>query len=318
MIFYIAIGLLILFEVFYVTSQNKVKLATLIEPVKPSTETKDESLQEQELDNFYLIDAKKQTKELEVWSQKAHKGMGSTVWELVDVKANIYSENMMYTVTGDTGVVDEIKKDMTISGHVKMVSSNGYLFHTDELRYNPEQKNIVTDDKVTMEGTKASQQEGLFLEGVGLVVHLTNHQMILQNEVRGEKPMSGGRMMKISSQQAELSGTAKTMIFRNNVVMKEGLMTVKGVYAEFQYRDGKLDTLFMDGGIHMQDPDKSGSAGIAIVYFNEDKYVFKKKPFVTQGENELIGEEIIIFNGGKRVQVKKANVEYHQEQEDKK
>ena len=94
--------------------------------------------------------------------------------------------------------------------------------------------------------------------------------------------------------------------------MKVDLMRVRGNYAVFQYRDGKLDTLYMDGGIHMQDQDKSGSSGEAIVYFNEDKYIFRKKPFVTQGENELIGDEITIFNRGQRVQVKNAKIEYHE------
>lgn len=312
LIFYIAIGLIIAFELFYLSSQRKSQTdKDLSPPVKQTADKKPESVQEQSLKDFYLVDAKNQKKELEVWSVQAHKAMGSTQWSMDQVKANIYSGEVTYTVTGAKGVVDEIKKTMTIEGDVKMISNNGYQFNTQHLNYDPEKKKITTDDKVTMESTKEGPDK-LFMEGVGLDVNLENNLMVLQNSVVGQKPMSGGRMMKITSQQAEMSGTKKSMAFRNDVVIRSDQMVVKGTYADFRYKEGKLDTLYMDGGIHLQDQDKIGSSGIAIVYFNEDKYVFKKKPFITQGENELIGDEIVVFNGGKRVQVKNAKMEYHQ------
>lgn len=129
--------------------------------------------------------------------------------------------------------------------------------------------------------------------------------------------MSQGRVMKISSQLADFSGISKSSVFRNNVLIVVDQMKVRGNFAKFQYKNNKLDTLFMDGGIHLKDPNKTGTAGEALVYFNEDKYVFRKKPFVTQSENDLMGDEVTIFDGGKRVQVKNAKVEYF-EQENKK
>lgn len=123
--------------------------------------------------------------------------------------------------------------------------------------------------------------------------------------------------MKISSQMGEFSGLHKSAFFKNNVLIEVDQMRVRGNYAKFQYKGKTLDTLFMDGGIHLQDPNKVGTSGEALVYFNEDKYIFRKKPFLTQSENELMGDEVIVFDGGKRVQVRNAKVEYFESEKKK-
>lgn len=271
-------------------------------------------VQEQTLTQLYLVESNSKKKDWEVWADSAHKGMGSAVWELDKVKAEFFSENVTYKVNGAKGTVDEAKKDMIIEGDVKLVSSNGYIFFTNKLVYNPTTKSINSRDKVSVEGPNEGHGR-LYMEGTGLNVSLVSNLMVLEKDVLGHKPMSQQRAMSIRSQRAEFSGTEQTAIFKNNVVIKVDKMVVKGNFANFQYKNGKLDTLTMDGGIHMQDQNKIGSSGEAIVYFNEDKYVFRKKPFVTQGENELIGDEIVIFNGGQRVQVRNAKAQYQQQSE---
>lgn len=276
---------------------------------EPGTEKKE--LEAQTIQNFHIVDTKGQTKELDLWALEANKPMGSTEWKMEDVKAQFYSENASYTVTGKTGTVDELKKTMVIEGQVKLNSTNGYIFYTEKLSYDPVQRKIISNDKVSLEGPPEEKQGRMYMEGVGLLVDMTTNMMIMQSDVKGFKTMSDNRLMNISSQKGEFSGKRKSVAFKNNVVIKVDKMRVRGNYAIFQYKDGKLDTLFMDGGIHMQDEDKTGSSGEAIVYFNEDKYIFRKKPFVTQKENELIGDEITVFNRGQRVQVKNAKIEYH-------
>lgn len=269
-------------------------------------------LEAQTIQNFHIVDTKGQTKELDLWALEAHKPMGSTEWKMEDVKAQFYSENASYTVTGKTGTVDELKKTMVIEGQVKLNSTNGYIFYTEKLSYDPIQRKIISNDKVSLEGPPEEKQGRMYMEGVGLVVDMPTNMMVIQSEVKGFKTMSDNRLMNISSQKGEFSGKRKSVAFKNNVIIKVDKMRVRGNYAIFQYKDGKLDTLFMDGGIHMQDEDKTGSSGEAIVYFNEDKYIFRKKPFVTQKDNELIGDEITVFNRGQRVQVKNAKIEYHE------
>jgi lipopolysaccharide transport protein LptA len=206
---------------------------------------------------------------------------------------------------------------MTIEGNVKLVSSNDYVFFTDTLIYDPSTKSILSKSKVSVEGPREANVGRMYMEGIGFHLSLINNLMILENHVNGQKPMSGKRSMSIQSQRAEFSGKLKSAVFKNNVVIKVEQMIVKGSIAQFQYKDGKLDTLMMDGGIHLRDQDKVGSSGEAIVYFNEDKYIFRKKPFISQGDNELIGDEIIVFNGGQRVQVKNAKAQYQQKMEKK-
>ncbi len=319
-IFTLALVLLIAFQWFYYSSKRNYEQEKTQESVQveaPSTSDESQTtqqkklLEEQKIENFYFFDAKKQIKELELWSKVGYKAMGTTVFKLDEVKVQFYSDNATYTVFGDNGQIDEINKDMKINGNVRLLSSNGYRFYTDSLTYDPQTRRIITDDKVSLEGPQETNGR-LYLEGYGLNVNMVTNVMIMKDRVSGFKPMSDGRVMKISSQMAEFSGKKQSVAFKNNVVMRVDKMVVRGNLATFQYKDGKVDTLYMDGGIHMKDVDKSGSAGEAIVYFNEDKYIFRKKPFLTQFENELIGDEIIVYNGGKRVQIRKAKVEYYQ------
>lgn len=301
--------IVVAFQWYYFAPSSRTETSESVSTNQTTSEKK--ATEEQKISNFYLVDSKGQKKEFELWANEAHKPMGDTEWTMQEVKVQFYSEKATYVVLGARGTVDEENKGMVIEGDVRMNSSNGYHFYTDKLFYDAGKKEISTASKVSLEGPK--EKEGrLYLEGKGLFVEIDKSEMVMQNDVSGFKPMSGGRVMKISSQRGEFSGRNKSVTFKNNVVILVDKMDVRGNLAKFQYKDNRLDTLYMDGGIHMQDPTKTGTAGEAIVYFNEDKYIFRKKPFLTQSENSLIGDEVIVFDGGKRVQVKNAKVEYYE------
>jgi LPS export ABC transporter protein LptC/lipopolysaccharide transport protein LptA len=313
-----ALVVFVIFEWYYVGLEpSEVTFTSDAMTSQNEAENTSKELESQTIQNFHIVWTKAQKKELDLWANQAHKPMGSPEWKMEEVKAQFYSQDASYTVTGKTGTVDELKKTMVIQGNVKLTSTNGHIFYTEQLRYEPEKRQIVSEDKVSLEGPPEENAGRLYLEGVGLNVDMETNLMIMQSQVKGHKTMSDNRTMKISSQRGEFSGKQKSAAFKNNVVIKVDLMRVRGNYAMFQYKDGRLDTLYMDGGIHLQDADKSGSSGEAIVYFNEDKYIFRKKPFVTQNDNELIGDEITIFNKGQRVQVKNAKIEYHDSEKPK-
>lgn len=311
----LAIVVFIAFEWYYFSSSSS-QIASPDTTSTPSETGEKKTTEGQKISNFYLVDSKGVKKEFELWATEAVKPMGDPEWQMKDVKVQFYTARAVYTVFGTRGTVNEEKNGMVIEGDVRMNSSNGYHFYTDRMEYNAQIKEITTESKINLEGPK--EKEGrLYMEGVGLYVDLNKSFMRIKSQVAGYKPMSQGRTMKISSQTAEFSGMSKAAEFRNNVVISVDKMQVRGNFAKFQYKNDKLDTLFMDGGIHLQDENKTGTAGEALVYFNEDKYVFRKKPFVTQSENELFGDEVVILDGGKRVQVRNAKVEYF-EQENKK
>lgn len=313
-IFGVAIFVFIIFEWYYFAVSSGPTAENAATSSQSDT-AKAKSDEAQKISNFQVVDSKGSKKEFELWATEAQKAMGATDWQLKDVKVQFYTESATYTVYGTTGTVNEEKR-MVIEGDVRMNSSNGYHFYTDRLDYNAQIKEITTDSKISLEGPK--EKEGrLYLEGVGLYVDLQKSFMRIKNKVSGYKAMSENRVMKISSDLGEFSGLNKSAFFKNNVLIAVDDMRVRGNFAKFQYKDNKLDTLFMDGGIHLQDPNKTGTSGEALVYFNEDKYVFRKKPFMTQSENELIGDEVIIFDGGKRVQVKNAKVEYFESEKEK-
>ncbi len=307
-----ALIVFIAFEWYYFSSSSDHKASSVKASSQAETEGK-KTTEGQKISNFYLVDSKGTKKEFELWATEANKPMGDPEWQMKAVKVQFYTERAVYTVFGDSGTVNEEKNGMVIEGNVRMNSSNDYHFYTDRIEYNAQVKEITTESKISLEGPR--EKEGrLYMEGVGLYVDLTKSFMRIKNKVSGYEPMSDARTMKISSDTADFSGLNKSAVFRNNVLIAVDKMKVRGNFAKFQYKNDKLDTLFMDGGIHLQDENKTGTAGEALVYFNEDKVVFRRKPFVTQSENELFGDEVVILDGGKRVQVRNAKVEYFEQE----
>lgn len=300
-----------LFQVYYYHATRELEQQKIV--LKTSSKAEQEganTLQEQKLTHIHLIDSSEKIKEWEVWSDEAYQKMGSSRWKLDNVESRFYSEENTYSVWGVEGAVDELERWMQVNGDVKLITSSNYTFFTDSLIYQQTSRFMSTEDKVVMRGPK--ERDGrLSLEGQGFNIDLNQNIMRLENDVQGRKNMSDGRLMKIISDRAKMDTSKKNTIFEDNVNIYVDDIHVSGNYAEFRYLKNQLHSLVMDGGIHFAGQGKTGSSGKAIIYFQEDKYVFLEKPFFTEANNDLIGDKVIVYDGGKRVQVYKGKAEYN-------
>ena len=74
--------------------------------------------------------------------------------------------------------------------------------------------------------------------------------------------------------------------------------------------------MFINGGVKIKDIGRWGVAGEAEVFFQEDKYIFRDNPKVVESDDQLVGDEIIVYDGGDRVVVKKAKTKYNTNREE--
>ena len=112
----------------------------------------------------------------------------------------------------------------------------------------------------------------------------------------------------IKSHRAQFSGASQYARFLDNVVIDYDTMRMTGPDATFNYDSQKdfVSSLNVQGGVKVSDLDKWATSQMVDVEFDKEKYIFKGEPRVVQNNDELKGEEIIFYEGGKKVKIKKA------------
>lgn len=282
-----------------------------------TAETSQQSDVEQTMYGAHLDEAKGQKKLWELDAKVARKKMKTEDFSLDVVKVKFYGENgVYYNGTGDKGYVGENQKKIKILGNTVITSSNSYVLNTEVIFYKTDDRTIDGPQEVTLVGPPDQQGDGgpLHMRADRFDANLNTNLINLKENVRGKKRISGGRNMKIRSHEALFSGASNFVLFKKDVVIDVDTMTITGPRAKFIYKNNELYSMFIDGGVKIKDIGRWGVAGEAEVFFQEDKYIFRDSPKVVEGENQLVGDEIIAYDGGDRIVVRKGSTRYNTEE----
>lgn len=272
---------------------------------------------EQVLSGTHLIESQGEKKLWELEAAQARKKKRSPDWRLDEVRVQFYGENAVhYNASGKQGFVGENQKQLRIEGDTEIRSSNGYVLNTEVIYYLTKSRAIDGPQKVELRGPLEPDNGGpLFMQSDRFDANLNSNLINMRDNVNGRKTLRDGRKMTIRSQEAQFSGQSQYALFKKNVIIDVDSMTVTGPRAKFIYKNNELDSAFVDGGVKIKDVGKWGVAGEAHVFFKENKFVFRGDPKVVQGEDQLIGDEIIVYDGGDRIQVLKAKTKYRTKEE---
>ena len=268
---------------------------------------------EQVLSGAKLVEVRGEKRHWELESKEARKKKNNPDWVLDGVKVDFFGEKgVSYVAVGKEGYVGESQQKLKISGDVVITSSNKYIMKTEVIYYNTDDRTIDGPEEVNLEGPPDAKGDGgpLYMRSDFFDADLNTNIINLKQNVRGRKKMSGGRKMKIRSREALFSGQSQYALFKKDVIIDVDTMTITGPRAKFIYKDNQLYSMFIDGGVKIKDIGKWGVAGEAEVFFQEDKYIFRDNPKVVQADDQLVGDEIIVYDGGDRIQVKKAKTKY--------
>ncbi len=282
------------------------------------SEIEDEKDIEQVLSGSHLVESKGEKKLWELDAQEARKKKQSDDWGLTAVKVKFFGENqVIYNAVGKEGFVGELQKKLKISGDTEITSNNGYTLNTEVLYYKTDTRTIDGPEEVTLVGPPDQNGDGgpLHMRADYFDANLTTNIINLKSNVRGRKSMSGGRQMKIQSREAVFSGASNFVLFKKDVIIDVDSMTITGPRAKFIYKNNDLHSMFIDGGVKIKDIGRWGVAGEAEVFFQEDKYIFRDNPKVVEADDQLVGDEIIVSQGGDRIVVKKAKTKYNTNKE---
>ena len=262
----------------------------------------------QKMQGVHLVESQSGARDWELFSESATGSQAEGTWQLKKVRVLFYNkEKVEFTVTGDTGTIDQKLKDINIIGNVTTRSENGYSFKTPSIFYSSKTREIRSPEQVLMQGPRDKDGAGMFLRGSRMLVLVEQSKMVIQGTVTAKKPVQGGKALEVSSDGAEFSGKNREAKFLGAVRMSYDNMKLEGPAASFLYgKNDLLSAVNISGGVKVSDVDKYATSESVNLDLLADKYVFKGRPKVIQNNDELSGEEIIFLEGGKKVKIERA------------
>ena len=263
---------------------------------------------DQVMRGVYLVEVTDQ-KEWELWSEeaKSKKELSKDLWDLTTVKVIFFSdEGQEFTVTGKKGLVNVQTKDLKIFGDVVMVSDNGYQFFTEEALYRSGSRFLDAPQPIKMIGPPDEKGQVIDLVGDKMNADLNISQMDVIGNVRAHQVLEDGKVAKIISRKARFFGDSRQAEFFEQVVIDYDTMRITGPKAKFHYDQNskQMKSLEVVGGARMSDDSKWATSKTLFIDFNEQMYLLKGEPRVVQDDDELVGAEIVFFEGGDKMVVR--------------
>lgn len=305
---------LIFIEIVLIAPKSLDEISMDVSPLSKSSAPDPEGV-DQIMKGVHLVEASSGNKDWELWAESAQSLKIQKSWQLFNVKANISaSDGQVFNIIGDQGYVESQSKNLKIEGNVKVTTENGYIFKTQVAFYNAQKKQIYGDQLVNLLGPEAGN-ESIHMQAESFNIDITSLDMTLLGNVKGTQKLKGRSQIRILSDRAVFSSKNKDAFFYDHVVIRSGSKIVQGPKAHFIYNKNKskIDRLLMQGGVSLKDIDKKAVADTVDAYLDEQKFVLRGNPKVTQGDDEMVGDEIVFLDGGKRVKVIKANIKANKE-----
>lgn len=283
-------------------------------PDEAADETEVAAQAEQVMQGVHLVESQKGSRDWELFSSQAEGAGGKGVWQIKTVRVLFYNnEQADFTVTGERGEINNETKDMKIEGKVVLKSSNGYVFKSESITYAAKTRMIRSPGRVEMQGPADQRGPGLKLFGQSMFADVDQSLMKIENKVTASKAFNNGRKFQIESDAAEFSGKNKSAKFSGKVVVQVDTMRLEGPSAQFDYASDQefLKSIMVQGGVKVTDVDKYATSDSVSFDPLKNSFVLSGRPRVVQNNDELMGDQIVFIDGGKKVKVEniKAKVE---------
>jgi LPS export ABC transporter protein LptC len=137
----------------------------------------DENNPDVTLENIHYVETKGKRKEWELRAKSGQHFLQDDYTTLNDLNVIFYAEGgRIVTLTGGKGSMKG-RKEIEVSDHVVITSSDGYRVTTNSLHYDAQRKQIFNDDPVLLEG------KGVRVKGIGVVVDLQTKKLSILKKV---------------------------------------------------------------------------------------------------------------------------------------
>jgi lipopolysaccharide export system protein LptA len=158
-----------------------------------------------------------------------------------------------------------------------------------------------------MFGPSDVQGPGMTVTAKELRGFVDDSEIDLEGNVIAQKKLNSGHLFQLHSGKAQFNGRFYLAHFRDQVVIEYDQMKLESPEASFQYKsqENLLDSVELKGGVKLNDLDKYATAEQIKIEPETNRIVLTGSPRVVQDQDELLGEQIVFIDGGKKVKIEK-------------
>lgn len=244
-----------------------------------------------------------------IWTLNADQAQtsGEELWSLTRAEGQFLGENQSVFIKSNLGEINMKDRRVNLMGDVKSFTDFGYSFFSDELTFDQAQKKITTELPVLIE----SDSEKIRVNSTGFLFDLDSGQAELLNDVSCLQSVMDFNDVLIKSDKAIIRSNLRDIRFSENLVVQQQKFIIKGQEAFFEYdaeNSNQLKSIRVTGDIRASDGIKTAISEEVEMKLKEDIILFQGSPRLKMGDNELVGEEILISNNQQNIQVMRGNI----------
>jgi lipopolysaccharide export system protein LptA len=234
------------------------------------------------------------------------------VWSITDSEIFLFKNNLQVVkILSPKGLVNTKTKNFALQDQVVSETLSGYKFNSVGLNYNAQAENFFSEGEIYIEGPNRST----VLKGSSFAGDLKAGRVEIAGPIYCEQIVPEYEKPIIKSDRASIDIEKRHVKFMGQVLILIGEMTITAREAEFKYNKAKgdLDALIVRGQVFAAQKNQSASADLLEVRIKEGVFLFQGNPRFVSGENTLVGNEILLYNKGKSVQILKGRVKTESE-----
>lgn len=230
-----------------------------------------------------------------------------SIWKVSDAEVLLYKDNeQMVKILSSDGTVNTQTKNFVLKDKVISETLSGYKFRSLGLNYEAKLETFASEGDIYIEGPNQST----VLKGSSFHGNLKLGKIQIEGPIYCEQFIPEYDKPVIKSEKAFIDIEKRHVHFIGQVLIRVGDMTITAREAEFKYNreKGDLEALIIKGQVFASQTHQSASADILEIRVKEGVFLFQGNPRFVSGENTLVGNEILLYNKGKSVQILKGRV----------
>lgn len=249
------------------------------------------------------------------WNIKASQARSSSsdsVWTILEAHTSLFKDNQkVVDITAPEGEVDTTTKNFVLKNDVVSKMESGYLFRSKGLTYEATEERFYSVGEIYIEGPSRST----ILKGSSFIGSLKVGSVYIRGPIYCEQSVPNYEKPIIKSNSAKIDIRKRHVQFIGRVLITIGDMNITAESAEFEYnkKKGDLEVLRILGQVFASQANQSASADVLEIRVKEGVFLFQGNPRFVSGGNTLVGNEILLYNKGRSVQILKGRVKTESE-----
>ncbi|NCN28648.1 LPS export ABC transporter periplasmic protein LptC [bacterium] len=171
-----------------------------------------------QINNFHLVEAKNQAKQMEITSPKASVYQEEQISVLESPEAKVWGQNENpYTILANEGIIQTKTQDMTLQKNCTVTSPDGTVFQSENLFFD-NKKGYLTSDEDVVASRKADQlSDTIEMTGKGLLIDMNTDVYHVLSNVRAQRRGKDKNDLRIFSKKSSIYPNRNKAIFMGTV-----------------------------------------------------------------------------------------------------